>query len=55
MLEDGQDTRIVRRAWGDPRPVATLAPAVRTLGLLELFEPRSEVLRQVFGELEAER
>ena len=32
-----------------------LAPAVRALGLLEVFEPRSEVLRQVFAELETER
>jgi hypothetical protein len=30
-----------------------LAPAVRALGLLEVFEPRGEVLRQVFAELES--
>jgi hypothetical protein len=27
------------------------APAVRALGLLDVFEPRSEVLRQIFTEL----
>lgn len=28
------------------------APAVRALGLLEVFEPRSEVLQQIFAEME---
>ena len=27
------------------------APAVRAVGLLEVFEPRSEVLREIFAEL----
>jgi hypothetical protein len=27
------------------------APAVRALGLLEVFEPRGEVLQQIFAEL----
>jgi hypothetical protein len=29
-----------------------LAPAVRALGLLEVFEPRGEVLRQILAETE---